>query len=94
MATRVENREVTVLYCDQCGKEAEHLQKCVVCKRELCPQNLENDHFGYSLGVYRYTDHRGERREVKVQICRDCGNQVPTVTIKEFLDSMFPPLGK
>ncbi|MBI2097373.1 MAG: hypothetical protein HYT46_00315 [Candidatus Vogelbacteria bacterium] len=68
MITR-EMREVEVKLCDACGAETtSHLEKCAVCKRDLCNKDGGKEHLAYSLEVYWYEN--GARGHF--QVCKDC----------------------
>ena len=52
---KVETRAVEVNYCDGCKKEAQHLEKCAVCKKEFCMEEGGKKHFSFALEIYKYT---------------------------------------
>ena len=83
---KVETREVKVGYCDLCGVEASHLEKCAICKREICGKDGYGFHSAYSLEIYRYAD---ANRLVSGYICKECADKPLTITVRELLEGMW-----
>lgn len=85
---KTEKRDVEIKYCDFCKRETEHLDKCAVCKQEMCNDYGGKIHTAYSVEIYRYDDERhlvgyGSR------ICRQCAKRGFNGTIQELFDGMM-----
>lgn len=69
----MESRSVEVTYCDGCGAETEHTEKCSICGREFCPGGGEKKHFAFSWeDMYSYS--QGQRKALG-RICGDCASK-------------------
>ncbi len=66
-----EMREVEVKSCDACGVELSHLEKCAICKRDLCCKDGCKERLAFSLEVYWYEN--GARG--RFQVCKGCGQK-------------------
>ncbi|NQU99989.1 MAG: hypothetical protein HQ538_04575 [Parcubacteria group bacterium] len=85
---KMEERKVEVKYCDFCEEETAHLNKCAVCKRNMCSKNGMSSHSAYSVEIYRYRD--GQRLAKNgSKICKDCAGEKFDGTIQELLDGMM-----
>ena len=83
---RIENRPVEVLTCDACGaEEASRLEKCGVCKRELCRQDGGKKHLAYSVEVYRFADSQ----RAKFSVCTGCYEHQPILNIAALLNTLI-----
>ena len=85
---KIENRDVEVKYCDFCGEETQHLDRCAICKREMCNKDGGAAHSVFSIEVYRYEDGRrlaGNRS----QICNDCADKKFDGTIRDLINGMM-----
>ena len=82
---KLETRSVTVRYCDFCGKEAQYLNKCCVCKKEMCNEEGGGKHAMYSVELYRYSD--GER--LNSSVCRICAEARINLSIWQFFNGMI-----
>lgn len=68
-----ELREKEVVYCDFCGSETEHPEKCSICGKEGCGKDGYSAHFAFSGDIYIYEgDKRGHFR-----ICKECAAKKP-----------------
>ena len=81
-----ETRIIAVKYCDFCGKEKQHLSRCVVCKKEMCNENGGKAHAVYGIELYRYSDGQ---RLISSPICTTCGDMNIIITISQLLDGMM-----
>ena len=79
-----EMRKVAVNYCDGCGKESSHLERCGVCKEEFCMQEGGKFHFAYSVEVYRYGDGT---RSIS-HICYNCSTATFVLPLNLILDGV------
>ena len=85
---KIEKRGVEVKYCDFCEKEANHLDRCAVCKKEMCIKDGGKFHKAYSMEIYRYKD--GQRLVgYGNNICEDCAGETFNGTVQEFFDGMM-----
>lgn len=80
-----EQREVSVCYCDFCGKEAQHLNRCAICKKEMCNEGGGGKHASFSIELYRYSD--GHR--LIGHICAICAERKINLSIQELLNRMM-----
>ena len=85
---KTEKRDVEIKYCDFCEKETGHLEKCAVCKREMCIKDGGKFHAAYSVKIYRYKDGKNST-EFGNKVCKDCAGEEFNGTIQEFLDGMI-----
>ncbi|MBI4088656.1 hypothetical protein HY415_01015 [Candidatus Kaiserbacteria bacterium] len=76
---------MAVMYCDLCGKEAQHLSKCAVCKREMCSEDGMKFHAAYALELYRYDD----ANRLNIHVCKTCADMKVNLTICQLLDGMM-----
>ncbi|MBU1255763.1 hypothetical protein KKH35_02740 [Patescibacteria group bacterium] len=85
---KTEKRNVEVKYCDFCKEETGHLDRCAVCKKEMCNKDGNKAHTAYSTEIYRYKD--GQRLVgYGNNICKDCAGETFDGTIQELLDGMM-----
>ena len=85
---KIEKRDVEVKYCDLCGEETDHLDRCAICKREICVKNGVAAHFAFGVEVYRYGD--GQRLAgYGSNICNDCAGKKFDGTIRDLIDGMI-----
>jgi len=82
---KVEDRKVTVLYCDGCNTEQSHLEHCGCCNKDYCMADGGNKHFAYAVEIYRYnnTDRRN------THICLGCAAINPGGTTGHLLNTMM-----
>lgn len=81
-------RHIKIRCCDLCGEESEHINKCSICKRELCISDKGEQHVSHSVDIFRYSDHKrlsGHGRHV----CEECTNKKFTGTIGDLLNGMM-----
>ena len=93
---KTEKRDVEVKLCDYCRDETEHLDRCAVCKREMCLKDGGVAHSAFSVELYKYGT--GQRlKGYGSLVCRDCAEKKFDGTIGELLDGMMTekpvPLG-
>lgn len=85
---KTEKRDVEVGYCDYCGEEAERLEKCAVCGREMCNKDGGAAHSAFSVELFRFGD--GQRLSgFGSKVCRDCAEKKFDGTIRELFDGMI-----
>lgn len=82
---KVETRIVTVKYCDLCGNEVEHLNKCAVCKKEMCNEEGGKKHSAYAVEIYRYSD--GQR--LISHVCKVCAEMRVNLAVWQLLNGMM-----
>jgi len=85
---KMEKRDVEVEYCDFCGNETEHLDRCAVCKQEMCCRDGGAIHTAYSVETYRYRD-RHRLAGYGSRICNSCAVKKFGGTIQELFDGMM-----
>ncbi len=85
---KTEKRDVNVKYCDLCGEEAEHLDRCAVCKREMCNKDGGAAHSTFSIEVYRHEDG-GHLVGYGSKICNDCAEKKFKGTIRDLINGMM-----
>ena len=87
MSMKMEERTVPISYCDFCGKEAKHLEKCVLCGKEGCDKGGYATHFAFAVGEIFYYDigFRG----MNSHICKECAAQKLKMGDKEISVSDF-----
>jgi len=83
-----EKRDVEVKYCDFCKEEASHLDRCAVCKRQMCSKDGGKAHTAFGVELYRYSD---AQRLVGYgsKVCKECSQKKFNGTIQELLDAMM-----
>jgi hypothetical protein len=85
---KIEMRNVKVKYCDYCDKETESLDKCAICKREMCTEPGGAAHSAFSVELYQYLS--GKRLAgYGSRICEDCASKKFGGTIQELLSGMM-----
>ncbi len=82
------NRDIEVKCCDFCGDEAEHLERCAVCKREMCTKDGGAAHIAFSVELYRYNDEQ-RLKGYGSHVCLDCAEKKFDGTIREFFNAMM-----
>jgi len=85
---KTEKRDVEIKYCDFCGEETEHFDKCAVCKREMCNKDGGAAHSAFSIKVYRYSD-RYHLEGYGSKICKNCADKKPDGTIRNLINGMM-----
>jgi len=85
MGQRTENREVVVQFCDFCGWEAKTLDKCAICKREMCNKYGGMSHAAFKVDLYRYSD----AARFIGHVCHDCAKKEIPVAVQELLNEMI-----
>ena len=90
------NRDIKVNVCDYCGDETEHLDRCAICKREMCLKDGGAAHIAFSVELYKYGT--GQRlKGYGSHVCLDCAEKKFDGTIIEFFNAMMTvdpvPLG-
>ncbi len=85
---RVEKRNVEVKYCDFCGEEAEHIDKCAICKREMCLKHGGATHSAFNIEVYSYSDEQ-RLAGYGSNICNDCAGKKFNGTIRDLIKGMM-----
>jgi hypothetical protein len=81
-----EMRKINVKYCDFCGEETSHLDKCAICKKEMCKKDGGKEHADYSLEIHRYQDGK---HICGCKICKDCASQQASGTIADIINKML-----
>ena len=85
MAVKIEKRDVPVKTCDFCHEEVRNLDKCVICKRDMCNAGV-GKHSSHSLEVYSY---KSQNKICSAYVCTDCAEKKTDLTIGQLLDGMF-----
>jgi hypothetical protein len=82
---RREQREVVVKYCDLCAKEAQHFNKCAICKKEMCNEDGGKKHAAYHIELFRYSD--GQR--LIAHVCGICAERHVNLAVWQLLNGMM-----
>ena len=86
---RTESRQVEVKYCDFCGEETKFLDRCAVCKQEMCNKDGGTAHVAYGVTeLYRYKD-RARLAGYGTRVCKECVEKRFDGTIQEVFDRMI-----
>ena len=84
---KTETRSVEVNYCDGCKKEAQHLEKCAVCKKEFCMEEGGKKHFLFGIKIYNYT----YSDRASTHICKSCAELKINLTLDDIFSCMPGP---
>ncbi len=68
----LEKRDVEIKYCDECGKEIDHAEKCRVCGRDLCPNKCT----AFSVEIYQYAEEYSDSKRFRGFVCKQCAHLV------------------
>ncbi len=83
-----EMREVEVKCCDICGEETASLDRCAICKRDLCFGEGGARHSAFAEKIYRYGD--GMRLEgPNSKVCHDCAGKKFDGTLRDLFNEMM-----